>query len=116
MEQYSDDRRDDRQLDRIYTRLRLGTNGLHFTNQTHNEMDPLCPHCDDPVEDTDHYFFKCPMHMDHRTTMLNTIKDSLPDIGNITISTLLNPSPAQSKTVRKAVFQFVRDTDYLSLI
>ena len=109
--QYSEER----QLDRIYTRLRLGRNGLKYNNQTHNEMDPLCPHCGE-IEDTDHYFFKCPMHINHRETMLKTIKNKASDITNITLKTLLNPRPAQGSIIREAVFQYIRETDYLSQI
>ena len=51
--QYSDDR----QLDRIYTRLKLGR-----------------------IEDTDHYLFKCTMHTNNRETMLRTINDKIPEL------------------------------------
>ena len=109
--QYSDER----QLDRIYTRLRLGRNGLKYNNQTHNEMGPLCPHCGE-IEDSDHYFLKCPLHINHRETMLKTIKDKAPDITDITLKALLNPRPVQGSTIREAVFQYIRETDYLSQI
>ena len=106
--QYSDER----QLDRIYTRLRLGRNGLKYNNQTHNEMEPLCSHCG-KIEDTDNYFFKCPMHINHR---FKTIKDKAPDITDITLKALLNPRPAQGSIIREAVFQYVKEKNYLSLI
>ena len=109
--QYSDER----QLDRVYTRLRLGRNGLRFNNQTHSEMDPMCPHCDE-IEDTDHYFLRCHMHIDHRIVMFNSIKDNISDIGEITVKTLLNPSHAHSEIIRGAVFQYIKDTEYMSRI
>ena len=109
--QYSDER----QLDRVYTRLRLGRNGLRFNNQTHNEMDPMCPHCDE-IEDTGHYFLRCNMHIDHRIVMFNTIKDNISDVGEITVKTLLNPSHAHSEIIRGAVFQYIKDTEHMSCI
>ena len=57
--QYSDERL----MDRIYTRLRLGVNGLRGNNLFYYEADPLCPHCGD-IEDTKHYLLKCP-HQDN---------------------------------------------------
>ena len=103
------------QLDRIYTRLRLGRNGLRFNNQTYNEMDLLCPHCGE-IENTDHYLFKCTMHTNHRETMLRTINDKIPEITEITLKVLLNPRPAHMSINREAVFQFIKDTDYLTQI
>ena len=109
--QYSDERL----LDRVYARLRLGRNGLRFNNQTHSKMDLMCPHCDE-IEDTDHYFLRCHMHIDHRIVMFNSIKDNISDIGEITVKTLLNPSHAHSEIIRGAVFQCIRDTEYMSRI
>ena len=78
-------------------------------------MDPLCPHCDE-IEDTDHYFFKCLLHINHRENMLKTIKDKIPDLTEITLKVLLNPCPAQGSVIREAVFQYIKDTEYLSVI
>ena len=109
--QYSNERR----FDRLYTRLRLGRNGLKFNNQTHNEMDPLCPHCEE-IEHTDHYLLQCPMHIDHRIKMFKTIRDNFSDIREITTQILLNPRPAQANIIREAVFTYIKDTDYTLII
>ena len=48
--------------------------------------------------------------------MFKTIKDKAPDITDITLKALLNPRPAQGSIIREAAFQYIRETDYLSLI
>ena len=75
-------------------------------------MDPMCPHSDG----IDHYFLRCHMHIDHMIVMFNSIKDNIPDIGEITVKTLLNPSQAHSEIIRGAVFQYIKDTEYISRI
>ena len=111
MTQYSDDRR----MDRLYTRLRLGRNGLRFNNQFHNDIDPLCPHCGE-VEYTEHYLLFCQFHINQRQTMFKTIKDTFSDIQTITVHTWLNPSPPHADVIRTTVFEFIRDTDYVKII
>lgn len=110
--QYSDERR----LDRAYSRLRLGVNGLRGHNLFHSEADPLCPHCGD-IEDTKHYLLECPHHDQHRDLMIKNIQEKITiDLQNINIKFLLNPSTAQATTVRNAVFQYLKDTQYTTLI
>ena len=111
MVQYSDDRR----MDRLYTRLRLGRNGIRFNNQFHNDIDPLCPHCGE-IEYTDHYLLFCNFHFIQRQAMFKKITDAFSDIKNITVDTLLNPSPAHAEIIRAAVFDFIKDTDYVKII
>ena len=48
--------------------------------------------------------------------MFKTIKDAFPDIQTITVHNLLNPSPAHADVIRTAVFEFIRDTDYVKII
>ena len=48
--------------------------------------------------------------------MFNSIKDNISDIGEITVKTLLNPSHAHSEIIRGAVFQYIKDTEYMSRI
>lgn len=108
IKQYSDSR----QYDRLYTRLRLGINGLKANNQTYGEMDPLCPHCGD-IEDTEHYLLKCTKHTPHRTKMLDQIKQTVKaDNLEINLKLLLNPHAAHAKEIIKAVCAFIADTGY----
>ena len=111
MVQYSDDRR----MDRLYTRLRLDRNGLNCNNLFHRGADPLCLHCG-KLEDTEHYLLSCQFHFNHRQVMFKKITDAFSDIKNITVKTLLNPSPAQADVIRAAVFDFIRDTEYVKII
>ena len=56
------------------------------------------------------------LHIDHRIVMFNSIKDNISDIGEIAVKTLLNPSHAHSEIIRGAVFQYIKDTEYMSRI
>ena len=44
------------------------------------------------------------------------ITDAFSDIKNITVDTLLNPSPAHAEISRAAVFDFIKETDYVKII
>lgn len=115
--QYSDYRK----LDRVYTRLRLGVNGLKANNMFYNEADPLCLHCRDigksEIEDENHYFFKCPQHKDHRDKMIRELQSNL---GNqqqeITLKDILDPCIRQAEAVRKIVMEFIQNTEYDKII
>ena len=76
-----------RQMDRAYTRLRLGQNGLKANNQCYNEMDPLCPHCED-IEDTSFYFLHCTKHKEHKDKLIEDI-NNIPDQRNTDLSVKL---------------------------
>ena len=56
--QYSDVRR----LDVAYNRFRLGANGLNENNLFHIQADPMCPHCINELESTQHFLPECPQH------------------------------------------------------
>ena len=101
--QYSDDR----QMDRVFTRLRMGVNGLKGNNLFYGEADPLCDNCGE-VEDTDHYFFICRGHDDARKKLLDTLRDHA-YTGALVSTELLGTS---SLEVREAVFQYIKDTKY----
>ena len=51
-----------------------------------------------------------------RQAMFKKIMDAFLDIKNITVGTLLNPSPAHAEIIRAAVFDFIKDTDYVKII
>ena len=70
-------------------------------------MDPMCPHCD-KIEDTDHYFLRCHMHIDHRIVMFNSIKDNIPDIGEITVKHFLIPVKLTPKLLEVPFFSTLR--------
>ena len=102
--------------DRLYARLRLGRNGLRFNNPIRNDLDPLCPHCV-VLEYTGHYlpfaifilFRDRPCLRNSRTVFWISKQSQL-------VSTLLNLSHAHADTIRAAVFDFIRDTDYIKNI
>ena len=48
--------------------------------------------------------------------MFKKIMDAFLDIKNITVDTLLNPSPAHAEIIRAAVFDFIKATDYVKII
>ena len=62
-----------RLLDRIFTRLRLGVNGLKANNLRYSGADPLCPHCGG-IEDTDHFFIHCTAHTDNRNKLKSALQ------------------------------------------
>ncbi|MEW8548241.1 MAG: reverse transcriptase domain-containing protein [Candidatus Thiodiazotropha sp.] len=105
--QYSDDR----QLDRVFTRLRMGVNGLKGNNLLYSGADPLCDFCGG-VEDTDHYIFRCMAHSGPRAKLLSTLQ-SLAYTGGLVSTELLGTN---SLEVRAAVFQYIKDTNYESKI
>lgn len=105
--QYSESRK----MDRIYTRLRLGVNGLRANNVFHGEANPLCEHCGG-IEDTDHYLMHCPWHATDRGNMLVALA-GLGLTGNITSRDLLT---AKSQAVRDILFTYITDTNYDSKI
>lgn len=106
--QYSDKRR----LDRAFTRLRLGTNGLRGNNLFHSEADPLCPHCTNEIEDTEHYFVHCPAHDPARLSLKNTLQ-ALGLSGEINPKALLS---TKSIDIREAVFNYLKETGYDTVI
>ncbi|MCU7801026.1 MAG: hypothetical protein KZQ70_13040, partial [gamma proteobacterium symbiont of Lucinoma myriamae] len=111
--QYSDER----QMDRVYTRLRLEINGLRFNNKFYNEADPLCPHLNcGELEDTKHFLLDCRKHENQRKEMLIKIKDILSTNEEINVKTLLNPCPAHAKEIRTAVFKYIKETGYNTII
>ncbi|MCG8096109.1 MAG: reverse transcriptase-like protein, partial [Candidatus Thiodiazotropha endolucinida] len=110
--QYSDNR----QMDRAYTRLRLGRNGLAFHNQTYGEMDPLCPHCGD-IEDAEHYLLRCDKHNIHRNEMISQIKQlSEQGTQDVTLKLLLDPPQKIATKIRDIVTNFIIKTEYATII
>ena len=108
--QYSDNRK----LDIVYTRLRLGANGLKANNMFHGMADPTCDYCQNELEDTDHYLLYCPQHHDEREILKKDIKQ----ICNHYFSTslLLNPPKKLATEIREAVFKYITNTGYISII
>ena len=64
---------ENRKLDVIYTRLRLGVNGLKANNMFYGMANPICDFCKDEIKDTDHYLLYCPQHHDERETSVKYV-------------------------------------------
>ena len=107
--QYSDNRL----LDKIHTRLRLGVNGLKGNNLFYNGADPLCNFCGG-IEDTTHYLLKCTHHAEHRNKLKTEIRKQTDKF--ITINLLLEPPNALKDVISSALFQYIQDTGYHKII
>ena len=111
--QYSDNRR----LDRIFTRLRLGDNGLKGNNLKHSEADPICPHCIE-VENTEHYLLHCHKHAEARAIMFQALANKYGDKkylnpANVNTALLLN---TKEQEVREILFHYIIETGYETVI
>ena len=106
IQQYSDDRKNDR----INSRLRFGVNGLKANNLLYSEADPLCPTCTDKLEDTHHFFVCCPAHNIARDALVDRLQAAGYTDGLDPVK-LLNFG---SQERRDAVFQYIEETGYRS--
>lgn len=102
---------ENRQNDRIFTRLRMGVNGLNSNNVKHNEANPICPHCDN-IEDTDHYFLHCTAHTNARENLITALKKRHTPEAWI----LKKMLTTKSQEIRDAVFQYIEGTNYKTRI
>ena len=107
--QYSDNRL----LDRIHTRLRMGVNGLKGNNLFYNGADPLCNFCGG-IEDTSHYLLQCTHHSVYRNKLKTEIRKHTDKY--ITINLLLEPPNALKDAISSALFQYIQDTGYHKII
>ncbi|MCG8034496.1 MAG: reverse transcriptase-like protein [Candidatus Thiodiazotropha taylori] len=105
--QYSDSRK----LDRIYTRLRLGVNGLNAHNTFYGEADPLCGHCGG-IECIKHYLTECPAHGEARGEMKAQLT-ALGFQGELSVVSLLD---LKTQEMRDSLFCFIEKTNYLDKI
>ena len=100
-----------RLLDRIFTRLRLGVNGLKANNLRYSGADPLCSHCGG-IEDTDHFFIHCTAHTENRHKLKSALQ-------NTSYTESLNTKKllaAQDQEILTAVFQYNEETGYTKII
>ena len=97
-----------RLLDRIFTRLRLGVNGLKANNLRYSGADPLCSHCGG-IEDTDHFFIHCTAHTENRhklkSALQNTSYTGSLDTKNCSPLRIRKYLPPSSNLIRKQATQ-----------
>ena len=98
-------------LDKIYTRLRLGASYLGAESKSRPRN---CPHCNLP-ETFEHVIFQCGQHNMERETLANTLSYEL-GIPIISRRTLLFPSKDKAEQVKRALFKFLGDINYLDQI
>ena len=108
--QYSDNRK----LDVIYTRIRLGTNGLKANNTLFTLADPMCDFCINEIEDTDHYLLYCPQHHDERETLKQNIRKICKHY--FSTSLLLNLPTKIAAEIREELFAYIISTEYDKII
>lgn len=90
----------------------MGVNGLQGNNVFYSGADPLCVHCRNEVEDTEHYFTQCPAHDAARTDLVSRLQ-TLGHTDGLSPRLILN---FKVQELRDAVFQFIKDTDYTTKI
>ena len=102
-----------RLLDRIFTRLRSGVNGLKDNNLRYSDADPLCPNCGG-IEDTDHFFIHCTAHTctENRNKLISALQNTS-YTGSLDTKKLLT---AQDQEILTAVFQYIEETGYTKII
>ena len=103
-----------RKLDVIYTRLRLGANGLKANNTLYTLADPMCDFCINEIEDTDHYLLYCPQHHDERERLKQNIRKICKHY--FSTSLLLNPPAKIAAEIREELFAYIINTEYDKII
>ena len=104
--QYSDMCR----LDVAYSTLRLSTNCLNENNLFHSGADPMCPHCTNELESTQHFLLECPYHEFVHVRLTTTIRQITKRYFSINL--LLNPPADVAEGVREALFTYLKETCY----
>ena len=103
-----------RKIDVIFTKLRLGHNGLkHY--RKYDIGDGFCTRCSNQhFVSLDHILFDCKANQDARreleATMLNL------GFSCVTLTNLLSPPPSHAECFVGALMKFLKDTEYMDII
>ena len=102
-----------RREDIAYTRLRLQHLHLPAAHIWVKDVDPTCRLCQQ-TDTFEHIFFECPAKNHAR----RDLEASMDKLGYRTVdrATLINPPPKHTAEVARGVINFLKATEYLTLI
>ena len=99
----------DKQLDDIYTRLKL--NGSFLNRRRIVSLGQLCSGCNVP-EDDEHVLMHCIWFKHERENMQDALTKI--NINAVNLKTLLDPPPESARQVREILFNYIKNTNLIN--